>query len=144
MERERSEEAFARRQRLRNIALGAAAVVALVAVVAGGFLFLAGGSAEEPAAEVLVSMGDNFFEPNTVNIKAGEKTRINLLNGGLVTHNLWSSGPDAESGNGDDIRSDDLAAGETDSVEVKFDEPGDYGFSCTFHAGQNGRFLVTP
>jgi plastocyanin len=144
LERQRGEEASARRQQFRNITLGIGGAIAVIAVVAGGFIFLTGGSAEEPTASVAVTMGDNFFDPATVNLKAGEKTRISLINGGRATHNLWSSGPDAESGNGDDIRSDDLAGGEIDSVDVQFDQPGEYGFSCTFHAGQNGRFLVAP
>jgi plastocyanin len=144
LERQRANQTQARRQLLRNIALGGAAIVGAVVVLAGGFAFLSGGSAEAPAAEVLVSIGDNFFDPRTVTLKAGQKTRISLANGGQATHNLWSSGEDRESGNGDDIRSKDLGSGEVASVDVQFDEPGDYGFSCTFHGGQNGQFLVEP
>jgi plastocyanin len=110
--RERVEEALARRRLVRNLALGAAGMAGLVAVVASGFIFLTGGSAEEPAASMVVSIGDNFFEPTTLNIKAGEKTKITLFNSGQARHNLWTSGPDAEAGTGDDIRSKDLDASE--------------------------------
>jgi plastocyanin len=144
MERERIEQARERRQLVRSMAIGAAAILGLIGVMVGGFVFLTRGSADEPAASIVVSLGDNFFEPTTVNMKAGQTTKVALVNGGEATHNLWSSGPDNESGNGDDIRSADLAAGEIGSIEVKFDQPGDYGFSCTFHAGQNGRFVVSP
>jgi plastocyanin len=144
LERKRSEETFARWRLLRNVVIGAVATAGVIAVAVGGFVFLPGGSSEEPAASVGVSMGDNFFDPPSVNIKAGQMTMVTLYNAGRATHNLWSSGPDTESGTGDDFRSADIAGGELGSIDVKFDQPGSYGFSCTFHGGQGGRFVVEP
>jgi plastocyanin len=144
LERERSQEKTAHQQSLRNLAIGGVVVLALAAVAAGGFLLLSGGSAEEAQASVAVTMGDNFFQPAAVNLKTGQKTKVSLYNGGAVTHNLWTSGPDRESGTGDDVRSADVEAGQLKTVEVQFDEAGEYGFSCEFHAGQIGRFVVAP
>jgi plastocyanin len=115
-----------------GIAVVATAVVAL-APVGGG----SGASGAEQS--VLLTMRDDYFEPNALTITAGQTYRIGLWNEGQHPHNVWLVGPNRK-----DIRSNDLAGGDTGSLKVKIDEPGEYRFVCTFHAQMVGKLIAGP
>jgi plastocyanin len=82
-------------------------------------------------------MRDNNFEPSVLTIKAAQSYKIGLWNQGQNPHNVWLVGPNRK-----DYRSDDYAGGESGSMKLKIDEPGEYGFVCTFHAGMGGQLVV--
>lgn len=132
------------RTRRRLLGFGSAALfVAAIAVLAFAFAPLSGsGEADENLPSVVLSIGDNFFRPETVRIEAGQKYRVELTNEGLATHDIWFAGNDNQSSTGDDVRSKPISGGRVDSVKIKYDNPGTYYFVCTFHAGQGGTLLV--
>jgi plastocyanin len=128
----------------RVLGFGAAAIV--LAAIAAFAVALApwsgSGEAEEGLPSVALTIGDNYFRPETIHIKAGQKYRVELRNEGVATHDAWFAGNDNQSSTGDDVRSQPIAGGGTSSVKIKYDNPGTYYFVCTFHAGQGGTLLV--
>jgi plastocyanin len=134
------------RSRAQRRLLGfCAAALAVAAIAALAFAFAPwsdSGEAEESLPSVALSIGDNFFRPETVRIKAGQKYRVELTNEGLATHDVWFAGNDNQSSTGDDVRSKPISGGGADTVKIKYDNPGTYYFVCTFHAGQGGTLLV--
>jgi plastocyanin len=132
------------RAQRRVLGFGAAALtVAAVAALAFAFAPWSGsGEAEEDLPSVALTIGDNFFRPETVRIKAGQKYRVELTNEGLATHDVWFAGNDNQSSTGDDIRGKPISGGGSASVKIEYDNPGTYYFVCTFHAGQGGTLLV--
>jgi plastocyanin len=132
------------RTQRRLLGFGAAALtVAAIAVFAFAFAPWSGsGEADENLPLVALSIGDNFFQPDTLRIQAGTKYRIDLANEGLATHDVWFAGNDNQSSTGDDVRSKPISGGGVGSVKIKYDNPGTYYFVCTFHAGQGGTLLV--
>ncbi|HWO94496.1 MAG TPA: cupredoxin domain-containing protein [Dehalococcoidia bacterium] len=116
--------------------------VPVVAIVIGGvFGELAYDGAEEEGGEaggpttVAMSMGDNFFDPDTAEVTAGVPITFNLTNDGQAIHNMRIAGPDGEYDTDDDAVSDPdtVRAGETATLEYSFPEPGEYAFRCDFH-----------
>jgi plastocyanin len=132
------------RMQRRLLGLGAAALVfAAIAAFAVALTPWSGsGEAEESLPSVALSIGDNFFRPETLLIEAGTKYRVDLSNEGLATHDVWFAGNDNQSSTGDDVRSKPISGGGSSSVKIKYDDPGTYYFVCTFHAGQGGTLLV--
>lgn len=95
--------------------------------------------ASEPVDVTLdVTMGDNFFEPNELEVEAGQRFRINLANEGNFVHNLRIAGPDDTFDTGDDLEStpDSPKAGEAGELVGQIDEPGVYRFRSDFQAGE--------
>lgn len=90
----------------------------------------------QPASTTLdVVMGDSFFQPNQLTVKASERFRINLVNEGRFVHNLRISGPDREYDTDDDLVSepDFQKGGESGELVGRIDAPGVYPFRCDFH-----------
>ena len=144
---ERAEERRAlenARTRRRLLALGGAALVGLIIVALAVALQPWSGSSEadESLPAVALTIGDNFFRPDTVHVQAGQKYRIDLQNGGKATHDIWFAGNDNQSSTNDDVRSDPIPSGGASSVNIRYDTPGTYYFVCTFHAGQGGTLTV--
>lgn len=83
-----------------------------------------------PEGTVFVSMGDNFYQPQTVTVTRGASVR--WTNEGAVAHTvvsdtgLWQS---------------DLLS-PTWWFEVRFDEPGTFDYHCSVHDGMTGRVIV--
>ena len=77
-----------------------------------------------------MSMGDNFFEPSELEVKAGQRFRINLTNAGELIHNLRIAGADGEYETGDDLVSTPKfqTGGETGELVGQIDKPGVYSF----------------
>jgi plastocyanin len=107
-------------------------ILAVVAALAVAGITAASGSGDpvaQAAAPVKVSMGDNFFSPVKAKVAPGGK--VKWTNNGKVTHNVTFPGGFA-SGN--------LAPGE--STVRKFNRAGKFPYSCTIHAGMNGKVKV--
>ncbi len=86
-----------------------------------------------------MKMGDNFFEPKQLTVKAGQKFRINLTNPGpQFVHNLRIAGPDGQydvQAGGDDLVSTPAVqkVGQPGELVGKIDTTGVYPFKCDFH-----------
>jgi plastocyanin len=128
----------------RLLGIGVATIV--IVAVAGLALALApwsgSGEAKETLPSLSLSIGDNFFQPDTIRLQAGQKYRLEIRNQGLATHDVWMAGSDNKTSTGDDIRTDPIPGGGSASAKIKYDTPGTYYFVCTFHAGQGGKLLV--
>lgn len=106
--------------------------------------FACGGGNDEPTptpdtspvdVTIQVIMGDNFFQPDQLEVGAGQRFRIELANEGRFVHNLRITGPDGEYGTADDLVSvpDVQRAGESGQLVGQIDQPGTYNFRCDFH-----------
>jgi len=145
VERKEQRRAIERSRLHRRLFMIGAAAIGIAAVAATAFAFgpWSGSSeAEETLPSVTLSIGDNFFSPETLRINAGQKYRLELRNQGVATHDVWFAGNDNQSDTGDDVRSKPISGGGTSSVKIKYDNPGTYYFVCTFHAGQGGTLIV--
>jgi plastocyanin len=88
------------------------------------------GDLEPVDVTLVVSMGDNFFEPSELEVEAGQTFRIKLTNDGEFIHNLRIAGPDGEFETEDDLVSTPKfqTGGETGELVGQIDEPGVYSF----------------
>lgn len=134
-------------------ALGLAAALALAASAcsSGG-----GGSGSGPEdllqgtpvdVTIDVSMGDNFFQPSDLSVRAAESFRLDIVNDGNVAHNLRIAGLDNRYETGDDKVSKPRAqkSGEPGALIAHIDEPGVYNFRCDLHPVEMvGRITVGP
>ncbi len=87
-----------------------------------------------PANTVL--MEDNLFNPNTLTIKAGQKTTINLVNQGKVPHNMHIALADGNYDNPASITGDIVNAGKSGTIEFTPPAAGTYKFRCDIHPDQ--------
>ena len=110
-----------------RMSVGAAAMVAVVALVTGA-LVLHQTAGEASAKEVAVEVGDNFFEAQTITIAAGDTVTWNVE--GNFGHTVTSESGVFDSGQ------DPLQQGDTFSFT--FNEPGTYPYYCRFHGGPGG------
>jgi len=94
-------------------------------------------------ATISVTSGDFTFEPKVLEMRAGEPTRIELVNQGKVEHALVVAEP---SGKGDWIHLH-AGPGATDAGTFQVDGPGHYKLLCTIaghtEAGMVGELVVT-
>lgn len=95
-----------------------------------------------PKSTVTVTSGEFSFAPKVVELRAGEPTRIELVNQGKVEHALVVAEP---SGKGDWIHLH-AAPGATDGETFEIDVPGRYKLLCTVaghtEAGMVGELVV--
>ncbi len=80
-------------------------------------------------SEVYVEVGDNYFNPNEIEVEPGQM--IVFENVGNIDHTVTIEGTEY-----DEI----ISPGET--VTVIIEEEGIYDLSCRFHAGQDGTIIV--
>lgn len=104
----------------------------LIAIAAALALPACGGDdiGAPPEGTVLVSMGDNFFQPQTVTVAAGRSVR--WTNQGAVLHTVISD---------TQLWQSDLLS-PTWWFEVRFDEPGTFDYHCSLHDGMTGTVIV--
>ena len=76
------------------------------------------------------SIGDNFFQPKEIKVKAG--TKVTWTNDGQVQHTVTAENKSFDSGPVD--------AGSTFSYTFK--KAGTFTYKCTIHAGQTGAVVV--
>jgi len=88
-----------------------------------------------PEGVVLVSMGDNFFDPADITTAAGEEVTIDLINNGAATHNMRIAGEDGEYNTDDDAVSDPevMSATQTGTLVWTPSAAGEIPFRCDFH-----------
>lgn len=87
--------------------------------------------------KVKVKVGDNFFDPEEVEVSAG--TKVVWKNTGRVLHNVQPA-------KGDAWGTKSLTRGK--KYVHRFTKPGRYAYYCSFHGsptgGQRGVIVVTP
>jgi plastocyanin len=105
------------------------AAIALVAVAGCGGGDDGDSDSSEPG---VVEVEDNFFEPEDVEIDAGDTVTWRFE--GEVDHNVTSDEKDL-------FRSDNMDSGE---FEHTFDEAGEFSYTCTLHTGMVGTVVVNP
>ena len=108
--------------------LAALAVVALAAVGCGGDDGEDGGDTgggNGGGDAVTLTALDFEFEPTDLTVSAGGS--VELVNDGEAEHNLTVEGTDVD---------EDVAAGETVTVDLGDVEAGTYEFVCEYHADQ--------
>ena len=88
-----------------------------------------GGGKEAKGGSVSVSVGDNFFEPKEVKVKAG--TTVKWKNDGQAPHTVTST---------DQFDSGQMEPGA--EFERKFDKAGTFDYECQIHPGQLGKVTV--
>lgn len=98
---------------------------------------------DRPAVAILHVRGNEFgFEPRTLELRAGEATRIELENEGAIEHSLVVEAPDGE---GDWIHLHALPR-QTDAATYEIERPGRYPVLCTIpghvEAGMVGELVV--
>jgi plastocyanin len=100
-----------------------------------------GGAAAPPSGGEIVIVGkDNFYEPQTLTLKAGQAYDIRFKNDGTTVHNLIIQAKDA----GGDFASDIVVNGGAESlIKVKIDREGTYKIVCTYHPEMVGEVKVT-
>lgn len=77
-----------------------------------------------------VKIKDNYFDPMTVEIPAGDS--VTWENTGVVAHNVTGSFASSHL----------VEPGE--KFHHGFEKPGTYSYRCTLHPGMNGNVLVAP
>lgn len=89
-----------------------------------------------PGGETIIriDMGDNFFSPNDITIRTGQKYILELRNRGKVPHNLRIAGPDLEFDTDDDIASELIDGGKTGTLALEMTTDGTFPFRCDPHA----------
>jgi plastocyanin len=93
-----------------------------------------GAPADQTELEMI--MLDNFFAPDRLTVKAGQKITVNLENQGQNTHNMHIAGLDNEYDEGDDdfiSEPDAFKSGDKGKIVFQIDQPGVYDFRCDFH-----------
>lgn len=97
----------------------------------------ADGDGTPPAADVfVVSMGDNFFDPNDFAVAAGATVTFDITNDGAAIHNMRIAGPDGEYNTDDDAVSDPelFTGGDVGTLVWAVPESsGEIIFRCDFH-----------
>jgi len=95
-------------------------------------------TATAEAGAIGVSMGDSFFAPKQITVEAGQTVTFDLVNDGVLPHNMRIAGPDGKYNTSDDIVSaPDIVLGEQ-SATLQWQaaaSPGSIPFQCDIHPG---------
>ncbi|HND47301.1 MAG TPA: cupredoxin domain-containing protein [Anaerolineales bacterium] len=122
-------------------------------------MLLAACGVSSPATEITVTMTEFGFEPNTINVTAGEPVKLTLVNNGAVEHdfavevipveNVSTEGMDMDHMSGDHAEFDLHTAtgpGETSVLKFTPTAPGTYKIICSvpghLEAGMTGELIV--
>lgn len=88
--------------------------------------------------EIVVTVSEFYFSPESLNISKGEKVRIWIVNDGSTAHNLHLPDMNLDSGN--------VAPGNKGYVDFVSDRVGSYNFYCGVGGhkdlGMNGNIIV--
>lgn len=79
---------------------------------------------------VVISVGEDFFYPNEITIKAG--TEVEWSHDGARAHNVTSTIGDWSS----------IYLDVSIRYRLSFNKPGVYKYICTFHPGMTGTIIV--
>ncbi|MBI2864792.1 MAG: cupredoxin domain-containing protein [Chloroflexi bacterium] len=134
------------KSRMRQIMVGFAGMALVLALAACGSSGGGGGAtgqaaaAQGPVQEVKLSMGDFFYDPKEVTVKAG-RVRFVLTNVGQTAHRFAVRGE-----GGFDQSSKNVGAGRESTFEIDLG-PGTYKMGCTLgdheKRGSVGKITVT-
>jgi plastocyanin len=117
----------------RKAALVVSAVVLAAAGAVGAFGTLPAGAQSSGSGKVTV--GDNYFKPDDLEVTAG--TKVTWTNQGKILHSVTPN-------KGKRFGTKELSRGK--SYSYKFKKPGTYAYYCTFHGspgkGQHGTIVV--
>ena len=121
---------------VRRVIASAVSAVVIAVPLAAGVAGAAGASTpSQSSGKAKVTVGDNFFKPQEIEVVAG--TKVVWTNKGKILHNV---NPDK----GKAFGTKKLAAGS--SYSFTFKKPGEYAYYCTFHgapgSGQYGTIVV--
>ncbi|NCU18883.1 cupredoxin domain-containing protein [Bacillus sp. P1(2020)] len=89
----------------------------------------------DPVREIEVSLNDNYFNPNDINLKAEKPVTLNLKNNGKKPHSFTIK----------DLKIDvELQPGETKKLTLRSPNKGTYELICRFHQseGMVGKVIV--
>ena len=109
---------------LLAIALG----LLIVAAACGGSSTILPTPGPNGETVIRIDMGDNFFFPNAITIRANQKYILALHNKGKEAHNLRIAGPDGQFDTEDDIVLDDIKGGKRDTLALDLNVPGTFEF----------------
>jgi len=128
-----------------KVIAGLAAIgVTLLLIVAIGVIGR-GNSGSESSNRVEIVLADLRFSPNQLSAKVGVPLTVRLVNRGLERHDL--NFPSLHMPGLEGVESI-LAPGETRTVTLQFDQPGEHTFICTLPghaaAGMTGAVIVRP
>ncbi|MBA3877216.1 MAG: hypothetical protein C0498_09820 [Anaerolinea sp.] len=122
------------------VALGLTLLVAVTIGVLGR-----GGSEGGSSKTVEIVLADLRFSPNQLSAKVGVPLTVRLTNRGLERHDL--NFPSLHMPGLEGVESI-LAPGETRTITLQFDQPGEHTFICTLPghaaAGMTGAVIVRP
>ena len=76
---------------------------------------------------------DNFFGKNHFQVSTGQTVTFKVRNTGQNPHTFTIAGADGKFGTSDDITTDNITAGEAESLDVTLTVPGTYVFRCEVH-----------
>jgi plastocyanin len=82
-----------------------------------------------------VEIRNDFFTPVSVTVPVGTMVTWTLVNTGISSHNVTSTGQPAFTGS-------DVLTGNGASYSFLFVTPGTYAYTCTLHAGMSGTVTV--
>jgi plastocyanin len=94
------------------------------------------GNGTPSGGDIVVSMGDNFFDPNDIVVAASDSVTFQLTNDGNAIHNMRVAGDDDEYNTGDDTVSDPevFSGGDTGTLAwTAPDSAAEVLFRCDFH-----------
>jgi len=112
----------------------AMALALLAAAACGGDSFSLPTPGPGGETIIRIDMGDNFFSPNAITIRTGQKYILELRNRGKAPHNMRIAGPDLEFDTDDDIASDLIDGGKTGTLALEMTTDGTFPFRCDPHA----------
>jgi len=112
----------------------AMALALLAAAACGGDSFSLPTPGPGGETIIRIDMGDNFFSPNAITIRTGQKYILELRNRGKAPHDLRIAGPDLEFDTDDDIASDLIDGGKTGTLALEMTTDGTFPFRCDPHA----------
>lgn len=90
---------------------------------------------EGPEVVYNVDVEDNFFNPNVLAVRPGQKVIVNLTNKGQAVHSMRQAMGDNTFDTDDDVVAtpDAVDPGATATIEFTIDQVGTYDFRCDFH-----------
>jgi len=95
-------------------------------------------AASSEGVQIEMRMSDSFFETKEVSVEAGQKVTFDLVNDGILPHNMRIAGPDGKYNTDDDVvSSPDIVLGnQKAALEWQAGgSPGRIPFQCDIHPG---------
>ena len=102
-----------------------------------------GGEEQIMSGEIKIEAGEFYFKPENVTVKAGTPVKFVVTNVGKIEHDFSFPSLGTTHAHGEEGH---ILPGQTGSLEVTFDQPGNYIFVCSLpghaDAGMKGTVKV--